>query len=110
MCNPLRVPKPQWHIYLIRTGDGNLYAGITTDVARRFAEHETGSGRCARYLRGRAPLQLVFRKRLGSQSLALKAEWRTRRLPKHQKEEIVRFNPSKRELMARLAIEHGSGS
>ena len=94
----------EWHIYLIRTGDGSLYAGVTTDVARRFSEHRADGGRCARYLRGKAPLQLVFKKRLGSRSLALKAESRIRKLPKHRKEQIVRSNPSRRKLVEQLFI------
>jgi predicted GIY-YIG superfamily endonuclease len=28
-----------WHLYVIRTVDGCLYAGIATDVRRRFQEH-----------------------------------------------------------------------
>ncbi len=31
-----------WHLYLVRCHDGSLYAGITTDVARRFAVHQDG--------------------------------------------------------------------
>jgi len=95
---------PEWYLYLIRTGDGSLYTGIATDVARRFSEHQSDGGRGARYLRGRAPLRLVFKKRLGTKSLALKAERRIKKLPKHQKEKIVRSNPGRRELIAQLEI------
>ena len=28
----------QWHVYIIRATDHSLYAGITTDVERRFAD------------------------------------------------------------------------
>jgi putative endonuclease len=99
----------EWHLYLIRTRDGSLYTGIATDVARRFAEHRSDGGRCARYLRGRAPLRLVFKRRLGTRSLALKAERRIKKLPRHQKEKIVRCNPNRRELIARLGIQTGNG-
>jgi putative endonuclease len=94
----------RWHLYLIRTKDGALYTGITTEVARRFAEHESQGDRCARYLRGRAPLQLVFQRRIGSRSLALQAERRLRRLRKHEKEEIARSRIGARRLLARLAL------
>ncbi len=78
-----------WHIYLIRCRDGSLYTGITTDVARRFAEHQADHGAGAKYLRGRGPLRLVFRKRLGSRSLALGVEARVKKLPKAKKEALV---------------------
>ncbi|MFW0961399.1 GIY-YIG nuclease family protein, partial [Cronobacter sakazakii] len=29
----------EWFLYLIRCPDNRLYTGITTDVARRFAQH-----------------------------------------------------------------------
>jgi len=93
-----------WHLYMIRAGDGTFYAGVTIDVTRRFAEHQKNGARCARYLRGKAPLRLVFHKRIGSRSLALKAEWRLKRLPKRGKERIVRSNPTRRDLFERLAI------
>jgi len=99
-----------WSLYMIRTGDGRLYTGIATDVARRFAEHEAGGDRCARYLRGRPPLRLVFKRRLGNRRLALRVEWRIKRLRKHEKERIVLSNPSRANLMARLAIQNDKRS
>ncbi len=80
-----------WHLYLVRCHDGSLYTGITTNVARRFMEHQENSGAGAKYLRGRGPLVLVFQKKLGSRSLALGVESKVKRLPKARKEELVRI-------------------
>jgi len=79
-----------WHLYLIRCRDGSLYTGITTDVARRFAEHQENDDAGAKYLRGRGPLVLVFQKKLGSRSLALGVESRVKKLSKARKEELIR--------------------
>ena len=79
-----------WHLYLIRCRDGSLYTGITTDVARRFAEHRENKGAGAKYLRGRGPLVLVFQKKLGSRSLALGMESRVKKLSRARKEELIR--------------------
>ena len=81
-----------WYLYLIRCCDGSLYTGITTDVARRFAEHQGNGDTGAKYLRGRGPLMLVFQKKLGSRSLALAVESRVKKLPKARKEDLVRDN------------------
>lgn len=81
-----------WHLYLIRCRDGSLYTGITTDVARRFAEHQENNGTGAKYLRGRGPLELVFQKSLGSKSLALGVENKVKKLSKARKEELIRTN------------------
>ncbi len=79
-----------WHLYLVRCHDGSLYTGITTNVARRFAEHRENKGAGAKYLRGRAPLRLVFEKKLGSRSLALGVESKVKKLSKAKKEALVR--------------------
>jgi putative endonuclease len=81
-----------WYLYLLRCSDGSLYTGITTNVARRFAEHRENSGTGAKYLRGRRPLMLVFQKKLGSRSLALAVESKVRRLSKKRKEDLIRTN------------------
>jgi putative endonuclease len=36
-----------WTVYMVRAGNGALYTGIATDVARRLAEHAAGAGRGA---------------------------------------------------------------
>ena len=79
-----------WHLYLVRCRDGSLYTGITTDVARRLAEHLGNGDTGAKYLRGRGPLMLVFQKKLGGRSLALKVESKVKKLSKAKKEELIR--------------------
>ena len=79
-----------WYLYLLRCSDGSLYTGITTNVARRFAEHRENRCTGAKYLRGRRPLILVFQKKLGSRSLALAVESKVKRLSKKRKEDLIR--------------------
>lgn len=42
--------KRYW-VYILRCADGTLYTGITNDVPRRLAAHNSGRG--AKYTRGR---------------------------------------------------------
>lgn len=74
---------PAWHLYVVRCRDGTLYTGIATDVERRLREHAGGRG--ARFLRGRGPLELVYRHPAGDQGRALRLEQRVKRLPRRQK-------------------------
>ncbi|MCI1899353.1 MAG: GIY-YIG nuclease family protein [Enterobacter sp.] len=76
-----------WFVYLVRTTHNALYTGITTDVARRFVEHQTGKG--AKALRGKGELTLAFSAPVGERSLALKMEYRIKQLTKRQKERLV---------------------
>jgi len=98
------LPAPRWHIYIVRTGDGTLYTGVTTDVARRLAEHSANGGRGARYLRGRVPLEIVYRRKLGDRGLALRVEWRLKRRPRADKQAIVSGRLSRRALLRRLGV------
>lgn len=79
-----------WHLYVVRTVTGALYAGITTDVARRYREHAGGGLKAARFLRANPPRELAFQRRIGPHGLALKVEYRFKRLPKGAKEAILR--------------------
>lgn len=92
-----------WFLYLVRTRQNTLYTGITTDVARRFAEHQDGC-RGAKYLRSKGPLRLVYSVELGSRSLATKAEYRVKRLSKAKKEKIVAVSLSCEELLKMLDL------
>ncbi|WES67855.1 GIY-YIG nuclease family protein [Superficieibacter sp. HKU1] len=76
-----------WYLYLIRTENNALYTGITTDVARRFTQHQTGKG--AKALRGKGELMLAFSEEVGERSLALRLEYRIKQLTKRQKERLV---------------------
>ena len=67
-------PATNWFIYLVRTGAGSLYAGISTDPERRLRQHQSGKG--ARALRGKGPLALVWRQGVADKGEALRLEYR----------------------------------
>ena len=78
-----------WHVYIIRTKMGHLYTGVTQDVERRFKEHQKGGAKGAKYLKGKKPLKLVFHKKIGSRSQALKTEAQIKKWPKKKKEALI---------------------
>ncbi len=79
-----------WFLYLVRTASGTLYTGITTDVGRRFAEHQAGAPKGARSLRGKGPLTLEFQAPAGDRSRASKLEWQVKRWPRVRKEALLK--------------------
>lgn len=84
----LETASPNWWVYLIRTSGNALYCGITTDVERRFTQHQKGQG--AKALRGKGPLTLAWQHELGpDKGDALKLEYHIKRLTKAQKERLV---------------------
>ena len=78
-----------WSIYMIRCGDRSLYTGISNDVAKRFAVHQSGSSQASKYTRTRHPLKLVFTAEIGDRSAASKAEYKIKKLTKKTKERLV---------------------
>ena len=78
-----------WYLYIIRCRDGSLYTGVATHVERRFTEHAAQGNRCAKYLRGKAPLKLVFKRKIGTRGRALAFEYKVKQLSKSGKELLI---------------------
>ncbi|MDA9963131.1 GIY-YIG nuclease family protein [Opitutales bacterium] len=95
-----------WSVYLVRCKDDSLYAGVALDVDRRLEEHREGK-RGAKYLRGRAPLELVLKRELGDRSLALKVELRIKKLSRKAKKNLIE-NPEMIDEIAHACLEDAS--
>nr|WP_323806859.1 GIY-YIG nuclease family protein [Salisaeta longa] len=72
---------------MVRCADGTLYTGYTTDVARRVAEHNAGTG--ARYTRGRTPVTLVYSEAHATQSEAMQREYAIKQLQRSAKQALI---------------------
>lgn len=77
----------QYYAYLLRCADGSLYAGYTTDLARRVAVHNAGKG--AKYTRSRLPVSLVYAEAFASKEEALRRECALKRLRRKDKLALV---------------------
>ncbi len=76
------LQKP-WYLYLIECQDGTYYAGITTNVAKRYQTHVNGKG--AKYTRARKPKRLIGAREYANRSEAAKAEWAIKQLERKEK-------------------------
>ena len=81
--------KHDWYLYIIRCNNSSLYTGITLDVARRFKEHQEQGRKCAKYLKGKRPLELAYEHRIGSKGLAYRVEKRVKKTSRLNKENII---------------------
>ncbi|MGH8279823.1 MAG: GIY-YIG nuclease family protein [Gammaproteobacteria bacterium] len=75
--------KP-YYVYLLECRGGRLYCGITTDVARRIAEHRQGQ-KGAKFTRAYSPVKLRAVQRVANRSAALRAEAAVKQLRHWQK-------------------------
>lgn len=76
-----------YFVYIIECEDGSLYTGITTDLQRRFIEHQSGKG--GHYTRSRQVAKYVFTEEQPNRSSALKREAEIKRWKKEQKLELI---------------------
>lgn len=69
---------------MIRASDRSLYTGISTNVERRFAQHQRGVG--AKYFHaGRRPEQVVYCEAGHDRSSASRREAAIKKLPRSEK-------------------------
>ncbi len=77
-----------WLVYIVACADGSLYTGITTDLDRRLAEHNSDRGG-ARYTRSRRPVRLVYREAAASRAAAARREYRIKHLTVAGKQALI---------------------
>ena len=77
-----------YYLYILKCSDDSLYTGITTDLARRVAEHNAGKAG-AKYTRGRGPVRVVYTRRFRNRANASREEARIKTLTRTQKLEII---------------------
>ncbi|HVA34287.1 MAG TPA: peptidylprolyl isomerase [Candidatus Baltobacteraceae bacterium] len=80
-------PKGDPAVYVVTCADGSLYAGATTNLARRLAVHRRGAG--AKYTRSRLPIRLIAWWHPATFDLARSQEARFKRLTRAQKNRLL---------------------
>jgi putative endonuclease len=78
-----------YRVYVLRCEDGSLYSGITTDVARRMAEHLSRRAPGARYTQRHPAVALVGLWRASDRSSACRLEWRLHHMTRSQKLRLI---------------------
>ena len=78
-----QTPASSWILYLLECENGSYYAGITTSLERRFAEHVFGIG--ARYTRANPPRRVVAVMEFPDRASASRAEAKVKKLPRAEK-------------------------
>lgn len=76
-----------WYVYIVECCDGTLYTGISDDVPKRVAAHNSGRG--AKYTRGRTPVVLRYYEACPDRSAALRREAALKRLSRTQKWDLI---------------------
>ena len=83
------VKVSSWWVYIIEARNGHLYTGITTDVERRFKEHQSNKLKGARYFRGNPPVAVRYQEASENRSEASKREAAIKKLSRKQKLALI---------------------
>ena len=76
-----------YRVYILRCNDGTFYTGQTTDLEKRLAAHNRGTG--ARYTRGRGPVEMVYSVEVATLREAFILEHKIKRLSRAAKEKLI---------------------
>lgn len=79
----------EWCVYMLLCDDNTIYTGITNDLKKRFDNHISGKG--AKYLRGRKPLEIVYTENFKNRSMATKREMKIKKLNRKEKEILIKI-------------------
>ncbi|OGT43205.1 MAG: hypothetical protein A3F13_03330 [Gammaproteobacteria bacterium RIFCSPHIGHO2_12_FULL_40_19] len=75
-------------VYMLECNNGNYYTGYTTDVTRRYQEHQAGSAKC-KYTRAFPPKKIVAVWTFDNKSDALRHEAKIKSLSKKDKIKLI---------------------
>jgi len=76
-----------YFVYLLLCKDRTIYTGITTDVARRFAEHKAGTA--SYYTSARGASKMLYVERYKNRSSASKREAEIKKMKRAKKLALI---------------------
>ena len=76
-----------YYVYLIQCEDDSIYTGITTDLGRRFKEHEGKAG--GNYTRAHKVEKILYTEKYPTRSEALKRESQIKKLRRKDKLKLI---------------------
>lgn len=82
------INENKYWVYIMECGDGSLYTGITNDIGKRLAVHNSGKG--AKYTRGRLPVKVVYKEIVSGKGVALSRERAIKKLSRDEKLELLK--------------------
>lgn len=92
-----------WYVYIVKCKDESLYTGITTNIGRRIAEHNSLKIG-AKYTKTRRPVKLQYLIKKNNKSLASKEECRIKKLSKKDKIELINNSQANLQLLVNIGV------
>lgn len=84
----MATKKTDWFVYIVEAENGHLYTGITTDLQRRFSEHQAKQVG-ARFFNTSSAKKIVYQESHPNRSSASKREAAIKKLKRKDKIELI---------------------
>lgn len=78
-----------WYVYILECQDGSLYTGVTTDLDRRFKEHQKNTTHYTGY---NPPVRILYTEPFTDRSQALKRESQIQGWTRRKKLALIQGN------------------
>lgn len=75
--------EKSWKVYILECNDGSFYTGITNDIEKRMAAHQSGKG--SKYVFRKGFKKLISFKNCSDRSEATKIEYKIKQLSRNDK-------------------------
>lgn len=85
-----------YYVYIVKCADQTFYTGITNNLEKRLEQHNSSS-LGAKYTRGRRPVRLAYWIKKENRSMAIKEEFRIKKLSKIEKVNLIKLQKHKLE-------------
>lgn len=85
------MASSDWFVYIVEAENGHLYTGITTDLERRFAEHQSKQGG-AKFFHTSSAKKMVYSESQPDRSTASKREAAIKKLSRKNKLILIDTN------------------
>ena len=80
--------EKHYYTYMVECSDGSYYTGYTTDLKKRVASHNAGTG--AKYTKSRRPVSLIYAEQHETKHDAMSREVKIKQLSHQEKAELIK--------------------
>ena len=82
------MPQSNWFVYIVEAENGHLYTGITTNLERRFSQHQSKQGG-AKFFHTSSAKKMVYHETHPDRSSASKREAAIKKLSRKKKIDLI---------------------
>lgn len=85
------IDGSKWRVYILQSGNGYTYTGVTTDMKRRLRQHNGELKGGARFTRRGRPWRVIYEESAADRSSAQRRERQIKKMSRARKLQLAVF-------------------